>query len=1084
MSAERTPPTRPASNSPGGRGDPTNPNPSGASSDGGTGRLHLEAGAEPVPGYRLLEPLGTGGFGEVWKAAGPGGALKAVKVLYGGLDHLEEKDRRRARQELKSLRRIQSVRHPFLLSLERYDVIDGRLIIVTELADRTLWQEFQECRRQRLAGVPRADLLRYMEEAAEALDLMNQRHRLQHLDIKPHNLLLCFQHIKVGDFGLVKYLEQTNVTRTGGFTPAYAAPELFKGTVSRYCDQYSLAVVYQEMLTGRRPFASTLLGELARQHLTAQPDLSPLTPEDRPAIARALSKDPSARFPTCADLVRNLRLPGEELVAVRSVQEVVTGDGLLGPTLVVGLGGQGLRTLHELRTMLRDRFGTPQALPNLRLLLLDTEGNPEELRRQLGSQRILLTPLHRPAHYFASGPERVPFESWLETNQLPRPGREQRPAGRRPLGRLAFADHYPTISRRLRAELLACSATGALERGAQQSGLGIRSNQPRVYVVTHLSGGTGSGMFLDLAYAARRLLRELGYLQGEVIGLFHLPEEGDTRASANAVAALMELDFYSDPATTFSAHYRADVSLSNSAEPFDRWHTLLPGSAERGAEFLFAELTTTLTRRGPTPMTVTSASASANTVSEVPRPAWADERPAHVRCGVDRFAWPRRQVIRRSARELAADLLRRWTATVEATDVAVWLAETWAAEKFGAEALIDHLERACVQQEGLSLLESLRTWARQTPADGRGLDHLDRWLGRPGETGSALSGTGAKVEPLLRAAAATWAGEWAQRWRRQVHALFDRPGPRFARVEAAHRQGRRAVQETLDHHRALERNLIQQAAKTGPLLHLLWLRPGHGADEVLDVLLGHVEARYMGKVLERVVHVFQELLEVVGDSEREFCLCRVEVERLHSELASDTDASTGTYADEEARRFVQGLTETDHDELERDCQTTIQKQFQSLPGLCFQMTWSSRFRRLGAAVRRCAEVFVQDRVGFPAVLEKFLQSHATDKDVRQALADRMTQARAGLDDGARCFVALPADVRRLQFEGWLASEASSRPASEQSMNDIFMYAEQEVTIRGLIDRLGPAAAEAYRHALRQTQSPHCRQDVSDWGPVP
>ena len=63
-----------------------------------------------------------------------------------------------------------------------------------------------------------------MEETAEALDLMNKQYQLQHLDIKPQNLFLVHQHVKVADFGLVKDLEGMQASVTGGVTPVYAAP--------------------------------------------------------------------------------------------------------------------------------------------------------------------------------------------------------------------------------------------------------------------------------------------------------------------------------------------------------------------------------------------------------------------------------------------------------------------------------------------------------------------------------------------------------------------------------------------------------------------------------------------------------------------------------------------------------------------------------------------------------------------------------------------------------------------------------------------------------------------------------------------
>ena len=252
--------------------------------------VHLVSQAElpaPLDGYRLIERLGRGGFGEVWKVEAPGGLLKAAKFVFGDLDAMDEESRP-AEQEAKALERVKGIRHPYILSLEQFRVIDGQLIIVMELADRNLWDRFRECRGQGLQGIPRDELIRYMEETAEALDLMNNHYQIQHLDIKPQNLFLVFNHIKVADFGLAKMLEGVRATVTGGVTPVYAAPETFEGWISRFSDQYSLAIVFQELLTGCRPFNGANTRQLLMQHINGTPDL------DRAAAGRPGGDRPGA----------------------------------------------------------------------------------------------------------------------------------------------------------------------------------------------------------------------------------------------------------------------------------------------------------------------------------------------------------------------------------------------------------------------------------------------------------------------------------------------------------------------------------------------------------------------------------------------------------------------------------------------------------------------------------------------------------------------------------------------------------------------------------------------------------------------
>ena len=268
-----------------------------------------EADEEPIPGYRLIKPLGSGGFGEVWQCEAPGKILKAIKFVFGNLDASATGDGR-ARQEFHALQRVKEVRHPFVLSIERIDILDGEVAIVMELAENSLYDVLQELRQTGLPGIPRDRLLRYMADTADGLDFLGETHNLMHLDVKPRNLFLVGDHVKVADFGLTKHLERSSSSGImAGISPQYAAPETFASRITKFSDQYSLAIVYHELLTGRRPFTGKTIRELALQHMNLDPDLSGLPERDRRIVALRVSERPVQSLSKLQGVRRGIRPP-------------------------------------------------------------------------------------------------------------------------------------------------------------------------------------------------------------------------------------------------------------------------------------------------------------------------------------------------------------------------------------------------------------------------------------------------------------------------------------------------------------------------------------------------------------------------------------------------------------------------------------------------------------------------------------------------------------------------------------------------------------------------------------------------------
>ncbi len=556
---------------------------------------------EPIAGYTIRERIGAGGYGEVWRAEAPGGLEKAVKFVYGHLDET------RAACELKALSRIKEARHPFLLSLERVEVIDGQLIIITELAERSLKDRFDECRAGGAAGIPRDELLRYLADAADALDYLREHYSLQHLDIKPENLLLLGNHVKVADFGLVKDLKHTNISLVEGLTPVYAPPEAFDDTISSASDQYSLAIVYQEMLSGVLPFPGRTAAQLASQHRYSKPQLGAIPEADRPVIARALAKDPADRFPSCLALVeallgdtgrsgrarqpevlpdsandttpgsvlateligqgnakRSTRRPqaaSEELsplvlaaspASPKQLPPVSAESGpQLRPTLVLGIGGTAAEVLQRLRFRWQNRFGEVSAVPSLAMLLVDTDRREiHDATRgsdafALEHRETLLMPLRRPGHYRGESDRLL---KWLSRRWLYNIPNSLQTEGLRPLGRLALVDHSKALLERIRTVLQTITSQESLSASAHATGMKIATQDPRVFLVASISGGSGSGMVIDTAYLVRHALQELRLSEAGVCGLLlhGSARRGNDAAlgAANACVCLMELEQY------------------------------------------------------------------------------------------------------------------------------------------------------------------------------------------------------------------------------------------------------------------------------------------------------------------------------------------------------------------------------------------------------------------------------------------------------------------------------------------------------------------------------------------------------------
>jgi serine/threonine protein kinase len=1077
--------------------------------------VRLASNEEVLPGYRLIERLGRGGFGEVWKVEVPGGLLKAIKFVFGDLDAADEESRP-AEQELKALDRVKEIRHPYILSLELVRIVDGQLMIVMELADRNLWDRYRECRSQGLPGVPREELLRYMEETAEAIDLMNHK-QIQHLDIKPQNIFLVHNHVKVGDFGLAKVLDKERMTVTGGVTPVYAAPETFEGYVSRYSDQYSLAIVFQELLTGVRPFTGANTRQLLMQHISGTPDLHPLPASDKPIIARALSKRPEDRWPNCLDMVRVLKLSGmppppstpisgvpalpspphepadsanlitrlqynaggrasqtvsdvmrtqtpvpalskhnaplppmPQLVTVGPgggmVPRLVTpsnagiaspaitltrnqivqtarmnslgiappeknGDGALMPVLVVGVGHLGRLVVDALRTVVADHFGSADRLQNVRFLCVDTdpESVAEGTAKPTDAAKVVLARLNRPTHYMQR--ESLPtVDAWLPPGSLYKIPRNPGAAnGIRAFGRLALIDNYKLVAGRIRAEYETFLSDVPLTKAAAETNLGLRTNRPRTYVVAGLGGGTGGGMFIDLAYLIRQELRGLGYFRPEVFGMFFVPP-ADRNASRNTSlgnthAALAELQHFQARQSQYQLAFdKSEAPTQDADAPFARIAVLqLPKSVDRKGR----NLATARAARAIFNESLTPAGRVVDEMRDVYRNAFPSPNPTCQSFGLFRLTWPRPEVLAAATRRFAQRLIQRWTgkdAAAVRDPIAQWLSTQWAERRLDFEPMVAGFETAAKNQLHEepdrvfdAFVDPLRT---RTPSGAKMdvnavcsvLDQLLKLVGKPDPT--QPDGTGTLHAPLVQHYEKT-CKDAEQQLAVMAVSFIEQPQYRMAGAEEAVRQIESRLKrhvETLEPMYAdLTKDLKQAYLR---ILQLIAALNGGGSwknvNELLDLMRTYPRKRLKVDILDLALSTYRKLLGTTPEYLRDIGICRAALNDMHAAIGAGDEAGAVAAGpaklilpegckklDDAADRFLAGLNPADVLAFDQLLQSEIQKKFRGLAAISLKpLEKGPPFRELLLARSRefldgkldaanPAAVFFRNRTGGP-----------------------------------------------------------------------------------------------------------------------
>lgn len=330
------------------------------------------------PGYRLgryviLEQLGAGGMGVVYKAHDERlDRIVAVKVLTAGVLANEEA-RSRFRREALALARLN---HPHIAALYDVGEQDATDSIVME------WVQGQSLRAA-LDGksFTAVEASRMTLQIAEALEEAHEQ-GVVHRDLKPANVMLTAKgNVKVLDFGVAKLLagDGQSSTETTGLigTPLYMSPEQALGKpVDRRTDLWSLGALYYELLTGQPPFRGES-GMAVLHAVIAEPfpPLRQVRPElpkaVEPIVKKALEKDPARRYPTAAEMARDLSsyLTGATASVASTARPAMRFWKMVSATLLVVLIGAGGAGWWGYRRSAQRRWAREDAVPQFQSLM-------------------------------------------------------------------------------------------------------------------------------------------------------------------------------------------------------------------------------------------------------------------------------------------------------------------------------------------------------------------------------------------------------------------------------------------------------------------------------------------------------------------------------------------------------------------------------------------------------------------------------------------------------------------------------------------------------------------------------------------
>ena len=322
---------------------------------------------QQVGRYQIVAELGRGAMGVVYQALDPAIgrtiAIKSIRLQ----DLTDTAERERLRERL--VREAQSagmLSHPGIVTI--YDIAEenGMAYIFMEFVNGPPLEKMLLHEQT----PDKETLLSIFRQTAAALDYAHKK-GIVHRDIKPANIMIHEDGTaKVTDFGVAKIVsQQMTLSGTMMGTPSYMSPEQVQGTtISGRADQFSLAVIAYEVLTGEKPFVAeylpTLLFKIVREEPLLPQRLNPtLGPKVGSVLHKALSKNPADRYETCTEFVNALSIACNE---TKGWMPLPRGASLIMPTVGSQDGmGATVDDRHDVRDDDARRPAVESAMPSM-----------------------------------------------------------------------------------------------------------------------------------------------------------------------------------------------------------------------------------------------------------------------------------------------------------------------------------------------------------------------------------------------------------------------------------------------------------------------------------------------------------------------------------------------------------------------------------------------------------------------------------------------------------------------------------------------------------------------------------------------